>query len=130
MELKYKIEIKQHLETNIILTHWFVLKTLKTSQKMLSTARMQELLFAYHLRTNTMQWYYSAATRYSHISHLISCTRNFQCKAKVYQGYSFVYVQYAKLYPLVCRNFKFDTYKFTKVILLLNYIIYVFKSYF
>ena len=31
--------------------------------------------------------------------------------------------------PLVCRNFKFDTCKFTKVILPVKYIIYAFKSY-
>ena len=31
--------------------------------------------------------------------------------------------------PLVCCNFKFDTCKFTKVILPVKYIIYAFKSY-
>ena len=38
-------------------------------------------------------------------------------------------VRHTKLYPLVCHNFKFDTCKFTKVILPAKYIIYAFKSY-
>ena len=38
-------------------------------------------------------------------------------------------IQHMKLYPMVCRNFNFDTCKFTKVILPAKYIIYAFKSY-
>ena len=47
------------------------------------------------------------------------CTRHFMRNAKFYLGYN-----------LACHNFKFDTYKFTKVILPPKYIINALKSYF
>ena len=72
------------------------------------------------------------------------CTRHFIIDARLYRGYIFAYRMTRQIIPgvyfhipydtpnytpLVCCNFKFDMYKFTKVILPAKYIIYAFKSY-